>query len=445
MVPPPLASSFRASSDTQSDLRADIIIIGAGMVGLVLALALGQAGVRVILVDQADPKHFINPPYDGRASALAYGPARMMMQLGLWEGINGLQNQACPIDDIRITDGESHSILHYDHRDLVSQSIQEETLQATPMGYIIENRWIRATLLTKINTLTNIHFLAPAQLVQHGQVNINPGSVTVHLADGGRLHASLLVGADGVNSIIRKQAGIRTYGYDYPQIGIVCTARFPEPHDNIAHERFLPGGPFALLPMTQERPTPQTTPYRASIVWTESTASAKTLLQLENRAFGAAMTDRFGPTLGPLLPAGQRWHYPLGVMMVERMIAPRLALIGDAAHQIHPIAGQGLNLGLRDAAALAEIIVEAMRLGSDPGSQTVLERYQRWRRFDILTLIAATDGLNRLFSNANPVLQLGRRLGLRLVEPITPLKRLFMRHARGALGRLPLLLRGLPL
>jgi len=432
-------------------LTTDVAIVGGGMVGMTLAIALGQSGLSVAVLDRADPADYDSEPYDGRASAVAHGSAVMLKGLGLWTGPTDdsrIDTRACRIDDIRVSDGSSRLFLHYDHLDLNAPSEDRGDafvpLDSPPMGYIVENRAIRRALLARLTDLPTVSFLAPAALADDDEsgITMEPGKVTLRLSDGRRVHAALLVGADGVRSAVRSRAGIHTAGWEYDQVGIVCTARFPKPHRNVAHERFLPAGPFALLPMVPEAAPPAAAPHRASIVWTERKDHARAMLALDDRAFGEEMTRRFGPSLGPLSIAGRRWSYPLGVMHVERTVGPRLALVGDAAHRIHPIAGQGLNLGLRDVAALAEVLVDAARIGRDPGDTTVLERYQRWRRFDTMSLIAATDGLNRLFSTALPPVRLVRDLGLAMVDRIGPLKRVFMRHAMGELGDLPRLIRG---
>ncbi|MCG8696363.1 MAG: FAD-dependent monooxygenase, partial [Minwuiales bacterium] len=255
----------------------------------------------------------------------------------------------------------------------------------------------------------------------------------VHLADGTVVSAPLCVGADGRNSPLRQSAGIKCAAWSYHQVGIVCTVHHELPHGGVAQERFLPAGPFAILPMTGNR---------SSLVWTERADLAPAMMALDEAAFTAEMASRFGDYLGALEVVGPRWSYPLALHLAERYTDRRLALVGDAAHGIHPIAGQGLNLGLRDVAALAEVIVDTARLGLDIGDAVPLERYQRWRRFDALLLAAVTDSLNRLFSNDIEPIRLARDLGLAAVNRMGPLKRVFMSHARGTVGQLPKLLQG---
>ena len=399
------------------DETAEVLVVGAGMVGLTLACALAGAGVEVVVVDRADPAALTDAGFDGRVSSIAHGSQRALAALGLWDG---LAEHAQPILEIRVADGDSPLFLHYDHRDL----------GAAPLGYICENRRIRQALFAAAAGLDRLRMLAPcgsARLVRER------GAVEARLEGGGAVRARLAVAADGRDSALRREAGIAVTTWRYPQVGIVCTVAHERPHRGIAHERFLPAGPFAILPMTGNR---------SSLVWTERSDLAPAMMALDEAEFGSEVALRFGDFLGRLDVVGPRWSYPLALVHAERYADRRLALVGDAAHAIHPIAGQGLNLGLRDAAALAEVLIDARRLGLDIGSAGVLERYQRWRRFDSLVLMAVTDGLNRLFSNDLAPVRLARRLGLAAVDRAGPLKRLFMRHAMGTLGRLPRLIRG---
>jgi 2-octaprenyl-6-methoxyphenol hydroxylase len=278
---------------------------------------------------------------------------------------------------------------------------------------------------------------APARLAE---VSRQPGHVEAALEDGRRIRARLLIAADGARSKLRRDAGIAAAEFAYGQTGIVCTVAHELPHGGVAHEHFLPAGPFAMLPMTDHEGR-----HRSSIVWTERNARVSALLALDDADFSAEIEQRFGDSLGRIAVLGGRWSYPLRLIHAARYADHRLALVGDAAHAIHPIAGQGLNLGLRDVAALAEVIADAWRLGLDIGATDVLEDYQRWRRVDSLLLITVTDSLNRLFSNDLAPLRLARDLGLAAVDRLPPLKRLFMRHAMGAAGPRPRLLRGEPL
>ena len=422
-------SAARASGQAKSDaLTVDVLIVGGGMVGSTLAAALGGAGLAVVLVDRADPGHQLEAAFDGRTSAIAHGSQRGLAAIGLWAA---LAPDAEPILEIRVSDGASPLFLHYDHREVGD----------APLGYIIENRAIRRALFAHVGGLDSVTVKAPMSLAQ---LETRPGAVEATLGDGTVVRAALAVGADGPRSWLRRQAGIALTEWRYKQTGIVCTMAHAAPHRGIAHERFLPAGPFAVLPMTDDRTVApgRLGRHRSSIVWTEREALAPAMLALDDDAFSDELAERFGPHLGRVRVVGPRWSYPLALHHAESYVAPRLALIGDAAHLIHPIAGQGLNLGLRYVAALAEVLVDARRLGLDIGSADVLARYQRWRRFDNTVLVAATDSLNRLFSNDVAVVRLVRDLGLGAVNRIAPLKRLFMRHAMGVVGELPRLLRG---
>ena len=396
--------------------NSDVIIVGGGMVGLSLAVALGQAGLRIAVVDREDPARVVDAAFDGRTSAIADASVRMLESVGLWRHVADAQ----PIQDIRVSDGDSPLFLHYDHRALGDR----------PFGQMVENRVFRQALQSRLNELPEIALHAPSIVAG---VARGLGRVTVSLADGRVLTAPLCVAADGRQSALRERAGIRTTAWDYAQVGIVCTVAHDLPHNGVAQERFLPAGPFAILPMTGNR---------SSLVWTERRDLAPAMLALDETGFDAEIARRFGDYLGAVRAIGPRWSYPLSLHLAERYVDNRLVLIGDAAHGIHPIAGQGLNLGLRDVAALAEVLVESARLGLDLGQADVLDRYQRWRRFDTVMLAGVTDALNRLFSNDSAPLQMISDLGLATVNRLPPLKRFLMRHAMGSVGELPRLLRG---
>lgn len=406
----------------------DVLVVGGGLVGLSLALALGGAGLRVTVVDRERPAAAADDRFDGRASAIAWGSSRVLRAIGLWQALDG---HAQPIRDIRVSDGDSRLFLHYDHREVRLGDAGE----APPLGYIVENRFTRRALYAAVAAQPDITLLAPAELIR---LEREPGHVTATLADGRRLRAALAIACDGAESPQRAAAGIGVVRWRYEQAGIVCSISHQEPHHGVAHERFLGAGPFAVLPL----PDGEDGTHRSSIVWTERADLAPAMLKLSDEEFAAEIERRFGPHLGRIAVAGPRWSYPLGLLHAERYVAHRLALAGDAAHRIHPIAGQGLNLGLRDVAALAECIVDAARLGLDIGSAGALERYERWRRVDNLMLVGVTDGLNRLFSNDLAPVRLARDIGLGMVNALPPLKRLFMRHAMGLVGDLPRLVRG---
>ncbi|MDD9907564.1 MAG: 2-octaprenyl-6-methoxyphenyl hydroxylase [Rhodospirillaceae bacterium] len=408
-----------------TDLKVDAIVVGGGMAGTTMGLALAKGGLSVAVIERQAPPAFRDPTFDGRTSAIAYGSANVFDGIGVWSQMVPV---AQPIWDIRVADGTpwdgpSSLFLHYDHQELGE----------TPLGYILENRDIRDVLLHEASAETRLHLLAPA-VVARTERDI--GGATVTLEDRRRISARLIVGADGRNSPLRETAGIRETRFDYPQTAIVCTVAHERPHAGVAVELFLPAGPFAMLPMTEQR---------SSIVWTEKKDQAQDMLALDDESFHYELHRRFGDWLGEIRVEGPRFVYPLGLMHAERYTDRRLALIGDAAHVIHPIAGQGLNMGIRDVAALAEAVVDAHRLGLDIGDGPVLARYERWRRFDNVFMAATTDALNRLFSNDIGPLRLARDLGLAAINRLPPAKRFFMRHAMGVVGDLPRLVKGEPI
>ena len=397
----------------------DLVIVGGGMTGLTLACAVAGAGPRVLLVERQPLAASAAPGFDGRVTAIAQGSRRLLEALGLW---SELAADAEPIRDIRV--GERHSPLtvHYDHR-----AVGDE-----PLGHIVENRLIRGALLRRAQALAGhgLTLAAPAAIVGF---RWREAGALLRLADGRRLSCALVAAAEGRHSPTRAAAGIDVLRWEYRQTGIVATIAHERPHRGLAVERFFPEGPLALLPMTGRR---------CSIVWAAQDRLAQELIALDDAAFMGELEERVGDALGALTLAGPRWHYPLSMVQARRYTGRRLALVGDAAHAIHPLAGQGWNLALRDVAALAELVVDAQRLGLDPGGAALLARYERWRRFDSLALIAITDGLNRLFGNDLLPLRVVRELGLGVVERIAPLKQFFMRHAMGVLGDLPRLMRG---
>lgn len=401
---------------------ADVLIVGGGMVGLSLAAALGGAGLNIAVVDREDPGAALAASYDGRASAIAFGSRRVLETAGVWAGMEG---EAEPILDIRVSDGASPLFLHFDHSEVGGE----------PLGHIVENRATRRALHERVAGIAGVSLHAPAEITG---LETTAGAVQATLSNGARITAPLLVAADGRNSALRRRAGIAVTAWRYKQTGIVCTMGHERPHRGIAHERFLPSGPFAVLPMTDD----PRHGYRSSIVWTERTALAPAMMALGDKQFSAELAQRFGPWLGAVRVLGRRWSYPLSLLNAARYVGDRLALIGDAAHAMHPIAGQGLNLGIRDVAALAEVLVDAKRLGLDLGSAGVLQRYQRWRRVDAVVLLAATDVLNRLFSNDIAAVRLARDIGLAAVNRLGPVRRFFMRHSMGVLGELPRMIRG---
>jgi 2-octaprenyl-6-methoxyphenol hydroxylase len=397
---------------------AELLIAGGGLVGLLLGVACAGAGLAVAIVDRQDPAALLSDDFDGRSSAIGYGSYKVLEAIGLWSEI---APDAEPIREIRVADGDSALFLHYDHRELST---------GAPLGYIVENRILRRVLMGRVRSIPNLLFLAPLAVEL---VSASPFGTIAALSDGRQIRARLVAAADGRQSPLRQAAGIQTIEWRYPQTGIVTTVRHQRPHHGIAVEHFLPAGPFAILPMTGNR---------SSIVWTERSEFAPGLVNLSDEAFAAELAARFGDFLGIVEPIGPRWTYPLALLLAESYAAARLALIGEAAHTIHPIAGQGLNIGIRDIAALAELVIDRRRLGLDIGEESVLLRYQQWRRFDALALAGVTDGLNRLFSNSLLPVQFARRISLAAVNRLPPLKRLLMRDAMGIFGDLPRLVRG---
>lgn len=397
----------------------EVAVVGGGMVGLSLALGLVGAGVPVALIERATLSEMAAAGFDGRGSAVAAGSQRILNGLGLWDA---LADEAEPILEIRVADGASPLFLHYDHKEIGDG----------PLGWIVENAVTRRALAAAAN-MSDLQVYDGTELAQ---CRFEEDSAVLDLADGQQITARLVVAADGRDSPLRDAAGIDAVRWRYPQTGIVCAVQHELPHRGIAQEHFLPAGPFAILPMTRNR---------SSIVWTERNDLAPGILALDDKAFAAELGARFGDFLGRIDVGPTRWSYPLSVVHSKRYIAPRLALAGDAAHAIHPIAGQGFNIGLRDVAALAEVIIDTLRLGLDPGTMTALERYERWRKPDNMMMIGVTDILNRLFSNDIAPVRLARDIGLAAVDRATPLKKVFMRHAMGLVGDLPRLTRGEPL
>lgn len=405
--------------------ETDVVIVGGGLNGPLLALALAQGGVRSIVLDAGPRARLEDPDFDGRAYALAVGARRMLAALGLW---HELERQAQPILEIKISDGRagegaSPFWLHFDHAEI----------EEGPMGHFLEDRYLRRALLEAVDASPLVTMLWGAPVVEQALL---AAGIEVRLADGRQVRGRLLVGCDGRESGTAKRAGIGRIGWDYGQSGLVAAIAHERPHGGIAHQFFMPEGPLAILPLPGNR---------SSIVWTERTDRAEVIRKLDDEGFLSVLRPRFGDFLGDIRLAGQRYSYPLSLSLAEDFFAERVALAGDAAHGIHPVAGQGLNLGLRDVAALAEILVDAHRLGRDLGAQDVLAEYARWRRFDSTLLTLATDGVNRIFSNDNPLLRAGRSLGLGLVARMPPLRRGFIREAAGITGDLPRLQRGKPL
>ncbi|MBK6704130.1 MAG: UbiH/UbiF/VisC/COQ6 family ubiquinone biosynthesis hydroxylase [Caulobacteraceae bacterium] len=403
---------------------ADVILSGGGLVGQTLALALDQAGLSVAVIDASKPSDTLATTFDGRAFAIAFASYRMWRALGLGDQ---LDNVAQPIEQIMVTDGKlgrGPSLLHL-HFDRAEMRDTDE-----PLGLMLEARHVRMALDSGVKARPSIKMIQPMSV---NAIERDPAGATVTLADGQKLRAPLLVGTDGRRSFVRGAVGIRTIGWDYPVTAIVATILHEKPHDAVAHEFFLPNGPFAILPLKGNR---------SNIVWAEPRAAADALLKMNEADFLAELTKRFGTFLGELSLEGPRFGYPLSLQMAERMIDQRVCLAGDSAHGIHPLAGQGLNLGLKDCAALAECIADGVALGLDPGDVSILERYQRWRRFDNVTMALGMEFFDKLFSNDIKPLRAARTLGLAAVNAVGPARRFFMKYAGGGAGDLPKLLRG---
>src|SRR4051812_10607753 len=400
--------------------HADVVVGGAGFAGLALAIALRQALGDPFAVAVIDPALAQAQSKDPRASAIAAAARRLFEAIEVWDAV---APNAQPILDMVVTDSKLDDAVRP-----TFLTFGGEVEDGEPFAHMIENRLLVDALVAKAKELgVDLRGTAVTGFAQ------GRNCIDVMLADGDTISARLLAGADGARSQIREQAGIATHGWNYGQSAIVCTVEHERDHDGRAEEHFLPAGPFAILPLTGKR---------SSIVWTEKESEAERIVALPGTEFHDELEKRFGLHLGDLKVAGARRAFPLGLFTARSFIAERLALVGDAAHVIHPIAGQGLNMGLRDVAALAEAVADAARLGLDIGGADVLERYQRWRRFDTAMMGVATDGLNRLFSNRSDVLRLVRDIGLGLVERMPALKRVFIREAAGVTGDVPKLLRG---
>jgi 2-octaprenyl-6-methoxyphenol hydroxylase len=400
--------------------KVDVLIAGGGHVGLTLALALRRAApeLTVTLVDLTPPAA---AGKDTRASAIAAGGRRMLRQLGVWDEIAGA---AEPILDMTITDSRTRDVARP-----VFLTFDGRTDDGEPFAHMVENGALNAAL-TRAALAAGAEFMTPERVVDFA---VDSAVATVILGSGRVVAARLLVAADGVRSRLRELAGIQTVSWSYRQSGIVVTVSHDRPHHGRAEEHFLPAGPFAILPLTGNR---------SSLVWTEADDIAEWIVTADPETFQRELERRFGHRLGAVKPLGPPRAFPLGLTLARAFVKPRFALAGDAAHGIHPIAGQGLNLGFRDVAALAETIVEGERLGLDIGSLALLEGYERWRRFDTFEMGLITDGLNRLFSNDNPALRILRDVGLGIVDRLPMLKRMFIREAAGEGGELPRLLRG---
>ncbi|WP_224816864.1 FAD-dependent monooxygenase [Hasllibacter sp. MH4015] len=402
-------------------IDADILIVGGGLNGPCLALACAQAGLSSVVLDALPLETRKDPDFDGRAYALALASVRMLTALGIWGAV---ADKAQPMLEIKASDGRAGEgaapfFLHFDHAEI----------EEGPMGQMCEDRFLRRALLDAMGAEPLITHRAEARVIAQD----TDGVPSVTLEGGEVLHGRLIVGADGRSSGVAARAGIKRTGWGYEQTALVCAVGHERPHNGIAHQFFMPGGPLAILPLPGNR---------SSIVWSEREPRAGELAAADDAAFLEALRPAFGDFLGEIALVGQRFSYRLTLSLTQSLIADKLALVGDAAHGVHPIAGQGLNLGLRDVGALAEVLADAKRRGEDFAAPDVLARYQQWRRFDVASLAAATDGVNRLFSNDNPALRAARDIGMGVIGALPGLRRGFIRQAAGLTGDLPRLMQG---
>jgi 2-octaprenyl-6-methoxyphenol hydroxylase len=401
---------------------SDLLIIGGGLNGPALALAAARAGLSSTVIDALPEPARKEAGFDGRAYALALASVRLLRNLGLWERV--VEN-AQPMLEIKVSDGRagegpSPFFLHFDHAEI----------EEGPMGHMLEDRFLRRALLDEMDAEPRIAQVSGDRVTAQ---EVDEAGVTVTLASGKVLRGRLLIGADGRASGTAARAGIRRTGWGYGQTALVAAIEHASPHHGIAHQFFMPPGPLAILPLPGNV---------SSIVWSETDETAARFAALPDADFMEVLRPRFGDFLGDIRLRGTRYTYPLSLTVAQSFTAPRLALVGDAAHGMHPIAGQGLNAGLRDVAALAQVMTEASRRGEDIAAADVLARYQQWRRFDTATLAVATDLTNRLFSNDNPLLRTARDLGMGALSHMPALRRGFIREAAGLTGDLPALMKG---
>ncbi|TAL30297.1 MAG: FAD-binding protein [Alphaproteobacteria bacterium] len=403
-------------------MQADVLIIGGGLAGLTQAAVLGEAGAEVIVVDREPPVSQLNENYDGRTTAISFASHRVLQAAGAWDA---MRKDSEPILDIRVADGNAPLFLHF---------ATDEDANGEPFGWIIENRLLRHFLFENLKRLDTVRHLAPVEIKEFFS---EAGSAGVVLKDGRRLEAPLLIGADGRVSPTRKWLGIGIHEWSYKQNAIVCNVAHRHDHENVAVEHFMSAGPFAVLPMTRS----ETGEYRSSIVWTVEEKQSAHFLKLSPEKFDAELQKLFGEHLGDVHHVSKPMSYPLRLMHAKKYTGPRTALMAEAAHVIHPIAGQGLNLSMRDIAVLSEIIVDRLKLGLDIGAPAALQTYDRWRRTDTLLMAGFTDVLNRLFSNNLVSVAVMRDLGIGIVDKIPPLKGFFARQAMGLGGKAPRIVR----
>lgn len=415
----------RTTLNGDMEFDTDIAIVGGGLSGPALAIALAGAGLRVTVIDAQARSVRDVPDFDGRAYALALTSVRLLQGIGVWDAV---ADHAQPMLEIKVTDGRagegpSPFFMHFDHAEI----------EEGPMGHMVEDRHLRRALMQVAGATGGVTVLDGEKVT--GQ-RTDLSGITLTLASGKTLRARLCVGADGRGSGVARRAGVKRTGWDYGQTALVCALHHERPHGGVAHQFFMPAGPLAILPLTGNR---------SSIVWSESTANAARIHALPDAGYLDVLRPRFGDFLGEISLAGKRYTYPLSLSLAHSMVAERVALVGDSAHGVHPIAGQGLNAGFRDIAALCEVIVDAQRRGEDFGGALALARYQEWRRFDNATLALATDSFNKLFSNDNAFIRMARNIGMGVINALPGLRRNFIREAAGLTGDLPRLMRGAPL
>ncbi len=403
-------------------IDTEILIVGGGLNGTALALALASTGKAVMLADRLPVDVRKDPAFDGRGYSLALASVRMLTALGIWDSVSQYSQ---PILDIRVSDGRAGEgaapwHLHFDHSEI----------EEGPMGYMIEDRYLRKALLEALAESPNVKLLTEVEVTDH---RIEAGQTQATLASGKNVTSHLIVGCDGRRSLVAHRAGILRTGWDYRQTSLVCAIEHALPHNGCAHQFFMPAGPLAILPLPGNK---------SSIVWTEATERAQEINELSDAEYLDCLRPCFGDFRGEIRLAGGRFSYPLGLSLAQSFVSDRLALVGDAAHGLHPIAGQGLNMGLRDIAALTEVLADATRRGEDIGALNVLERYQQWRRFDTAAMAVATDSINSLFSNDNPIVRLARDIGLGSVNALPAARRGLIRQAAGLSGDLPKLMQG---
>lgn len=416
-----MAAKKQAKTRDDTIIQTDVAVIGGGPAGCCLAALLAANGVAAICIDREDPAKAAPSDFDGRTMAVSFGSRRVIEAAGAWDG---MAKAASPIRDIDILDGGGPTLLTF-----LSDDVERDAF-----GWVIENRVLRTSLYAALAAQKNVTHLAPAGVRGFSHAE---GRVTVHLEDGREVRAKLVAGADGKHSFTREQMGIGTRGWDYGQKAIVCVVTHANPHNHTAIEDFRSEGPLAILPLLDDAEGR----HRSTVVWTEEAHAKNSAVNWDEETFNAALRERFPAFYGDVKLAGPRFSYPLALSHAHSYIGTRMVLVADAAHAIHPIAGQGLNLGLRDVAELAELVIKAKRSGQDIGGGDLLKKYESARRPDNMAMAAATDMLNKLFSNRSGPLRHARKAGLRLVQKFPAARQFLMKNAMGASGLLPILIR----